>query len=557
MKDRLKNLLEIFRNPTYSRTLGVLVILVLIAIIPLTVYVAQKQQEIRQRASDETREVRQNNLACQNLCGREASYGGNYQQCYDKCVGKVSVPTPTPTPNISCSSNSSGWSIGSCGLSGNSQCQQWTQTCGTTYTCQEASVGSSMSWKCEKSSSGGDGGGDGNGNTESFCTFNGQRFNPGDKRFECTSPKSQGPCASDAGVGIPMICNNNETWSSGNDAGECSTDCKPDTANPTPTPTPSGRGGVPTPTPTQTLSIPACDQSQVNLAVSPNPAKVGDTVNFRVSGSQGSTWVQDFWSGGVDCNGVVSGSKSCTAQNIGTFTWTHKWQNTAPNNINLKGEVCSKNPASFTIIAANATPIPTPTPMPGSPTPTPTPTSSPSLAPEFTKVSLALALQGVGAGRGANRNPIAEELEKNINVQIFTQDGQKTEINQKAKYDRESQTYKGTAVFPPFTSGSFIVKVKANKYLRKRIPGIVTIQQGQENQLNTVTLVAGDVNNDNFLDIEDYNMYKACFGKSRAQTVGSLSCANADLNDDGAIDGRESFRDLSLLIDSFINKKGD
>lgn len=39
------------RSPHHTRTLGVLAFLILIAAVPLTVYVAQKQQEIRQRAS--------------------------------------------------------------------------------------------------------------------------------------------------------------------------------------------------------------------------------------------------------------------------------------------------------------------------------------------------------------------------------------------------------------------------------------------------------------------------------------------------------------------------
>ena len=46
----LKSAIELVGSPSHSRTIGFLIILLILAVVPLTVLVAQQQQEIRQRA---------------------------------------------------------------------------------------------------------------------------------------------------------------------------------------------------------------------------------------------------------------------------------------------------------------------------------------------------------------------------------------------------------------------------------------------------------------------------------------------------------------------------
>lgn len=118
----------------------------------------------------------------------------------------------------------------------------------------------------------------------------------------------------------------------------------------------SGDCSAPPPPPPQ---APACDPSQVKMSVSPNPAKVGDLIIFTVSGLQGSTWIGDSWSGGVNCSGSFWGSKTCAATASGNnFGWTHTWQNTAENNFDIKSPVCSRT-INFSI---QGTPPPPPPP---------------------------------------------------------------------------------------------------------------------------------------------------------------------------------------------------
>lgn len=48
----LQKLRDFLSRPTHSRTMGLLIMLVLVAAVSLTVYVAQQQQQIKQRASE-------------------------------------------------------------------------------------------------------------------------------------------------------------------------------------------------------------------------------------------------------------------------------------------------------------------------------------------------------------------------------------------------------------------------------------------------------------------------------------------------------------------------
>lgn len=102
----------------------------------------------------------------------------------------------------------------------------------------------------------------------------------------------------------------------------------------------SGTGG--------SATAPSCDSSQVNMSISPNPADYNGSITFNVGGGQGSTFTSDSWSGGVTCSGGFWGSKSCTANASGSFTWTHSWQNCAPNDCSIKSSTCTKS-ATFSV----------------------------------------------------------------------------------------------------------------------------------------------------------------------------------------------------------------
>jgi hypothetical protein len=117
----------------------------------------------------------------------------------------------------------------------------------------------------------------------------------------------------------------------------------------------------------------------------------------------------------------------------------------------------------------------------------------------------------------------------------------------------------GTALTRTFTlgeDGSFAIgdipaddynlAVKGSMWLRKVVPADAS---GGSAYGIVATLLTGDVNNDNNINILDLGLLADSFGRSQGQTGYN---ANADLNRDGMID----ILDLGLLADNF-GKTGD
>lgn len=115
-----------------------------------------------------------------------------------------------------------------------------------------------------------------------------------------------------------------------------------------------------------------------------------------------------------------------------------------------------------------------------------------------------------------------------------------------------------TSTNPP-VAGSYTIKIQTPQFLRKQIPGIFSIKPGEKINLPAVTLITGDINYDNKINILDYNFIVSCFGKK----INSVSCIEspqftngnplADLNDDGVVDGI----DYNLFIRSIATQEGD
>jgi len=100
------------------------------------------------------------------------------------------------------------------------------------------------------------------------------------------------------------------------------------------------------------------------------------------------------------------------------------------------------------------------------------------------------------------------------------------------------------------TSGSYNVKVKAPQYLKKQIAGIQSIVAGQTLAIPTTTLVTGDVNGDNALNILDYDVIIGCYSDfAPPVSCSGTQSTDADLNDDGKVDQFDYnlfLRDLSV-----------
>ncbi len=106
------------------------------------------------------------------------------------------------------------------------------------------------------------------------------------------------------------------------------------------------------------------------------------------------------------------------------------------------------------------------------------------------------------------------------------------------EYESASGSFKGTIPLSALPgSGNYTVKVTSSDHLRRLIPGPVqNIILGQINNMPQATLVAGDSNNDNVLNILDYNLIVGCYSDfSPAKSCTPAYKLVTDLNDDGSV----------------------
>ena len=207
-----------------------------------------------------------------------------------------------------------------------------------------------------------------------------------------------------------------------------------------------------------------------------------------------------------------------------------------------------------------ATPTLTPTNTPTN-TPVPTLTATPTPPTPVTALALTVFLHGIGKS-GDNVNPHGtgnmNPLHTSIPFTVTLLNGSNTIVNQSTgnlSYTPATGNFTGPLTLPSSVpTGLYLVKVKTPKFVQGLVPGIIQVTQNQLNPLSLVTLVTGDINNDNSLSILDYNMLINCFS-SFGNTPASCSSSQkqaADLNDDGAVDQV----DYNLLLREFSVQPG-
>lgn len=190
---------------------------------------------------------------------------------------------------------------------------------------------------------------------------------------------------------------------------------------------------------------------------------------------------------------------------------------------------------------------------------TPTTTTGQDVA----KLALYLKFNSIGNNTANSENPNPKTPTRQVRVEIFDNTNtKKAESTGNVTYDQASGLFKGIIDVSNLASGNYSVKVKSNKFLRRLIgketnQPIQPINTGQTpNQTPESSLIVGDINNDNNLDILDYNEYLSCFGR-RAGTESCPSPEKIDLNDDGQTDNPQDMRDQKWLFESFRVQKGD
>ncbi len=201
-----------------------------------------------------------------------------------------------------------------------------------------------------------------------------------------------------------------------------------------------------------------------------------------------------------------------------------------------------------------------------------TPTGSPS----GTILNFDLLLHGIGAA-GDNPNPTGNSLsnknplhpERNLDIQILNSNNEiVASVGGKIYYSSPSGTFKGSvSLGDTFASGDYLIKIQSDRYLRRLIPGVQQIKNMQSNNIQQTSLVAGNTNVDNTLNVLDYNALLDCgYGslnplpldepqsiyKSQACQVHTPTI-NVDLDDNGIINSP----DYNLFLRELSVQSGD
>lgn len=187
------------------------------------------------------------------------------------------------------------------------------------------------------------------------------------------------------------------------------------------------------------------------------------------------------------------------------------------------------------------------------------PTSEPTNNPSGATFSLTLCPHGLGncgdnanPSSGGNTNPL--HTSRNVTLTISdTNNSQVAQQQGQVSYTSQAQNFQGTIPVSNLPRGNYIISIKMDGFLGKLVPGIVSMTQGQVVNLASISLVNGDMNNDNQLDIQDYNVLLSCFG-SKFTTPTCLTPATslspgADIDDDGTVGGADYnlfLRELSV-----------
>lgn len=203
--------------------------------------------------------------------------------------------------------------------------------------------------------------------------------------------------------------------------------------------------------------------------------------------------------------------------------------------------ICSNNGVC---LVGGATPILTPTLAPGAPTLTPT-----SIPPGITSVHFKIALSGIVD------NP--SRPSRKLNIEIFDPQNNNAKIadltTDVANDPSVKQFKKIHALDENIKPGIYNIKVKTDGYLRRLILS-VRITKGVQNDIALATLIPGDINGDNRIDLLDYNLFITCYGtKANLPTCDKTVLKLADFDDNIVIDGI----DYNTFIKGLSVKEGD
>ncbi len=214
-------------------------------------------------------------------------------------------------------------------------------------------------------------------------------------------------------------------------------------------------------------------------------------------------------------------------------------------------------PITLTVVEPTEAPPATESPAPPA-TNTPAPTNT--IAPGNIAINFSLLLHGIGKagdnvtpGRGGNMSPIRSQ--RTIKFEVY--DGSNQLVTTKegtVTFNSTDGNFTGKIDAGTLTPGSYYLKVWGQQYLKKRILG-VQVPSGSNEVNAQASLVTGDANEDNKLNVLDYNMLLDCY----SDLTDPKNCSDenkkkmTDLTDDGKV----NLFDVNLFLRELSTQDGD
>ncbi len=243
------------------------------------------------------------------------------------------------------------------------------------------------------------------------------------------------------------------------------------------------------------------------------------------------------------CYNIADTTPTATPTNTPTATPTSTTTPTAtPIATSIPTATPTNTPTATVIPTAFATPIVTGTP---------TVTSAPTTTPNRTTAYFVALIQGVGPDggqRGFNPNPkrptraLQYEIISDLNTVVA-----RGTLDVTAKNAPQLIYYEGFTTLEVLLNNTlpFTGRFRFDNTLWRKMPGSF---EGDFLVIAAKELVLGDINQDNVLNLADYNAIISCYG--------SKSCSQktlTDLNDDGKIDEK----DINIFYYGLATRQGD
>jgi uncharacterized protein YkwD len=202
------------------------------------------------------------------------------------------------------------------------------------------------------------------------------------------------------------------------------------------------------------------------------------------------------------------------------------------------GVIATSKPRPTSPFTPTSTPLPTkmltPTPVPGF-----------VAKPDDTQVYASIKL--VGIGKGGNARP--KHLSRHAQVEIFDLTNKSVALgNGDLSYDGHD-LFRGIIHLGKIDNGKYYIKIVGDNTLIRIVkPQFIVLNNTELNILPSVSMIQGDTNVDNIIDINDYNAVLPCFQNIKCQYRDLI-----DFNDDGATNAI----DYNLLLFNFWKAQGD